>query len=222
MKWRNEQKYPHESRPKAQPPDGVTSLPKAVDNNTVPGQLAHNLVKSYILERGLDWDTAEFNGWYPSRSAGDTELRVVMPAVNTKGYAYWQARAVVDTVKKRYMSPDYASTDSVILVWPKGNKMRNTVVIVEGPMDALAAAEFGYPGVALMGKGPQPEAIDHVCKILTGKRALVIPDSDSFLAGCRLVMELARKGCQATLRLPQVYKDLAAMPKEMRETFLDG
>ena len=60
---------------------------------------------SYLQERGLSSSVAMVNGWYPSLEAGDSEKRIVMPATNSSGMAYWQARAIEKDVEPRYQSP---------------------------------------------------------------------------------------------------------------------
>src|ERR1700675_3508463 len=63
-------------------------------------------MKEYLTHRGLSFELAEANGWYPSRHAGDCFLRIVIPAVVTKDrHVYWQARAIDKFAHIRYQSP---------------------------------------------------------------------------------------------------------------------
>jgi len=171
----------------------------------------------YLTGRGLDKDLAITNGWYVSYAAGDSRERIVMPATNTKGYVYWQARATDPSVEKRYRSPAYAVGDSVIVVWP--DEYKGDVAIVEGPMDALAAAMHGYAGVAVMGKTPGQETVDHICKLFPSSSFTLIPDSDGYLSFGRLALALCARG-KKNRTLVIWHKDLASMTSEDRNRLL--
>ncbi len=206
--------YPHEKSKKVkQLPVGVTTLPQqARSSGAWPGMV------DYLAARGLSLDIAVDNGWYPSMSAGDSYLRIVMPATNTKGYVYWQARAIDPSVEKRYQSPAYASSDSIIIVWPTGQFPRRAV-LVEGPMDALAAAGCGHVGIAVMGKSPQPEVYDHIASLFKSYTFQVVPDADDLLAGTEMCANLITRGIRTSLVLGTA-KDLAAASREDREAIL--
>jgi len=186
---------------------------------------ADDIIRVYLTERKLDWKLATSGqapaGWYVSTSAGDSWVRIVIPCVNTNGFRFWQARAVEEGVKPKYQSPHgVAREDSLVVVWPRQSLVRpGLAVIVEGPMDALAAAGAGtgVAGVALMGTHPSHEAFDHIKRLF--KTVLVIPDSDEagLEAGITWQYELNTRGVTALLKfLPDGYKDLAECPQAMR------
>lgn len=206
-------RYPHEkSSRKAPIPDGVVPMPLRADD--LLGVMEH-----YLTTRGLDASLARENGWYLSGHAGDSETRVVIPCVNSRGYAYWQARAVYAGTQKRYQSPSYASTDSLAVVWPRVTGLTRRAVVTEGPMDALAAAELGYVGVGLMGHNPSQDTYDFIIKMFPGFTFLVVPDSDSLAAGIAITNRLSILGAMAQTRFPVGAKDLAGMTKAAREVF---
>lgn len=205
--------YPHEQHTKTPAPEGATAFPKPVESPD-----ARAVVVAYLALRGLDPEIAATNGWYATQDAGDDHLRVLIPATNTKGYAYWQARAVDPDVEKRYRSPHYAVGDSVVLVYPTGGIPRR-VVIVEGPMDALAAAGCGCLGLAVMGKQPDAAVYDHIISLVRGKGVVIVPDSDGFIGAVGIQAELAKRGVFAEIRLAGE-KDLAALSDHYRRLVL--
>lgn len=164
----------------------------------------------------MSYRLADDNGWYLT-TALDGRPRIVIPATNTRGYAYYQGRAIEPDVKLRYMSPDYSSSDSLVIVYPEQTQRR--LVLVEGAMDALAAAEHGYIGIAMMGKHVREDAFDHLVSKFRDCLMTIIPDSDGFSVTGTWVAALALRGVAATVRFTG-YKDLAVMPREEREAFL--
>ena len=206
----NEKVYQHErTRPKVIP-TWPTFLPERhIDQAPMV----------YLDGRGLDAPLAIENGWYVSLSAGDEYTRIVIPATNTKSYIYWQARAVDPAVYKRYRSPKYAAGDSIIVVWPR--ETGRYVAIVEGPLDALAAAEHGLVGVSVMGKQPPTEVFDHIEALFPSQSFVVLPDGDGLGGVADILQQLAKRRRPATVVLTG-HKDLAAMPREQRRRLLDG
>mgnify|MGYP001587435180 CR=1 FL=1 len=178
-------------------------------------------MESYLKGRGLDAPTAIENGWYPSRSANDTHPRIVIPATNTKGLAYWQARAMDNKVEPRYQSPGVSKGDSVIQVWPQQRDWLPVLVIVEGPMDALAAAGCGVRAVALMGITPTEETLDMV-KTLSSDIDFVtfFCDRDAVSDAITVIPRCIQRGMSITISDPTPYQDLAAIPKRKREDIL--
>jgi hypothetical protein len=168
---------------------------------------------NYLMERGLDPVLAKDNKWYPTLDV-DEVPRIVIPATNTTGHGFWQARATVEH-PKRYQSPSVSRGDSVVLVWPYSAPEK--VVVVEGPMDALAAAECGVLGVSLMGNTPTPAVLNHVSILLPSLPVLVIGDSDAINEAARLVGALATRGRKVTIRLlPCGVKDIAELNVDER------
>jgi len=181
----------------------------------------------YLTRRHLDPALALANGWYPSYAAGDDALRIVIPAANTGCFPFWQARAVQPDVEPRYQSPHgVPREDSVVLVWSMGERRagRPVVVVVEGPMDALAAAGTGADGVSLMGAMPPLIVFDHMARLFAqSTEFLVIPDTDMLHAGLALARYERRRGCLARLCvLPLGWKDLAELPPEARASLIYG
>lgn len=153
----------------------------------------------YLARRGLDPHTARFNGWYPSRSAGDSAARIVIPA-SPPGLGFWQARAMDSLEPKRYQSPHGPRENAVIIVYSL-RAMVKRLVVCEGPMDALAAAAVGCTGVALMGNTPPSVCFDYIAKKWPGAETLVIPDSDARDAGAQWLAELTQREMDARLVL---------------------
>src|SRR5262245_26553106 len=117
--------------------------------------------EAYLKWRQLSPSVAKHNGWYPSRLAGDTVHRLVIPATATGANKYWQARAMMKEIPKdmlRWQSPYASRGDAIIVVWPLGQEPK-AASIGEGPLDALAAAEAGLLGIGLMGMAPPAEAM---------------------------------------------------------------
>lgn len=175
------------------------------------------MVEYLIGERKLDADIAINNGWYPSRNAGDTELRVVIPCLSSDlANRYWQARRLVDSPDKyplRYTSPHHVRRgDALAVVYPLSSKPKGTV-LAEGPMDALAAAEAGFMGIGWMGTDPgdAPMVLAHRLRI-KNRPTYVFSDKDAIPAAVRIWSNFI--GSMLINAYP--YKDLAAMPLEER------
>ena len=178
---------------------------------------------AYLESRNLDSKLALWNGWYQSCTAGDYCLRVVIPAVtHVIGHVYWQARDITGRSWLRYQSPNGPRHEAFVAVLPKHKPVG--VVIVEGPMDALAAAGAGYLGLAMMGMVPSLATIAHVSLFLAIKEydtlpVLVIMDRGEAANSTRIATRLASDGITAKVaELPA--KDLAACHPKTRQQFL--
>jgi hypothetical protein len=178
-------------------------MPKRDDTST--GKLI-----TYVQHRDLNAKLALENGWYVSSVAGDEHWRIVIPCTHSNGRVYWQARAVDPAVEKRYQSPPYSAEGAFVLVWPEARP--SGVVLVEGPFDALAAADCGYAGVAMMGNRPGANLLQNVVNQFPGQPVFVVPDLDAIRAGAVTVGRLALIGVKAKLLIPVGAKDLSRMP----------
>lgn len=173
----------------------------------------------YLDSRGLSPDVAKRNGWYPTVSRGE---RIVIPCINSAKFNYWQARAMRENFL-RYDSPAIPRKDSIVFLWPSSDYcMANdpTIIICEGPMDALAAAEK-YPAIAIMGGCPSDEVVEFIAKKITEfgiSKVCVIPDKDnleliSYFSSLISIVSLG-------LLIP-THKDLADMPRWERRGLLN-
>lgn len=162
----------------------------------------------YLYRRGLDAVIARFNGWYPSRTAGDSAARIVIPA-SPPGLGFWQARAMDPAEPKRYQSPHAPRENAVVVVYSLRSMVKR-LVICEGPMDALAAAAVGFTGVALMGNTPPSVCFDYIAKKWPGAETLVVPDRDAQASGAQWLAELTSRDLDARLVLLPA-KDLASL-----------
>ena len=201
--------------------------------------------KEYLLGRDLSPEVAIYNGWYPSSVAGDREPRVVIIGARTAGM-FWQARAMLapDTVYPtaqravtryppilRYQSPPGPRGDALIIVDPlpalvSATPVRPGVVLVEGPMCALADAGVGYRGVAIMGnfngEPPAPPTLEHLIKAIRGHPVVIVGDLDSPAALAPTAAALAAKGGVRCRMVVCPRKDLADLPAPLRGTLLAG
>lgn len=194
------------------------------------GGTAEEWCKQYLEKRGLSWALAKANGWYPSQNAGDWLTRIVIPAQSTQvGHAYWQARAISPAAFIRYQSPKGPRLDAVVVVSPSvatGNPRDGAAVVVEGPMDALAVAECGAMGIALMGATPGPTVLRSLykrCKYMTPM--FVMPDRDAVSEGQQTRLHLASLGKATRLIDLSEWtdkKDFAALPYDARKVILMG
>lgn len=189
----------------------------------------HTDMKDYLVGRGLEFELAEQNGWYPSREAMDSFLRIVIPARTPQpGHVYWQARAVSANVHIRYQTPKGPRHGALILVraFPGnevGDEPTEKIVIVEGPMDALAVAACGYDSIALMGMTPGKEATEHLIKLVDGRSSLVVLDNEPAAqsAAGHIALTLATAGTRSHIAKLHKVKDLAGLVVVARQAWLD-
>lgn len=169
----------------------------------------------YLSSRYLSASLATRNKWYPS--TWDGVPRVVIPATTAANtWPYFQARAMNDH-PIRYRSPAVPRGDALILIQPESEP--EGVCIVEGPMDALAAASCGFVGIGLMGNTPPMPVIQHLVTLLDlygQDRCYLIPDNDAFAEAQALAGTLWQRGVTCYVKPLTGFKDLAAMPEERR------
>ena len=184
---------------------------------------ADDVMDIYLAERNLDSELARKNGWFPTSCAGDGYDRIVIPAVTHKaGHVYWQARDVSGKAFIRYQSPKGPRHEALIKVIPYDKPYQNGAVIVEGPMDALAAAGEGYTGFALMGMKPSKATLMHLALLLEDDSpidSLVLLDRGELSNAIAVSTFLCSQGYPAKVaELPE--KDLAQCLPEVRRRFL--
>lgn len=93
-------------------------------------------------------------------------------------------------------------------------------------MDALAAAGCGFSAIAVLGAVPPVIVYEHVAKLVSKAyrkgTAIIIPDNDRLGAWVDTQATLGALGVYARIQqLPGAYKDLAEMPQNEREEFLN-
>jgi len=215
--------YKHESHPQVKHYNLCLSKPMPL-----PNEAATKLAELYIRNRGLDSVLAFHNGWYGSNNAGDGFDRVVIPAINSKGVPYWQARYIGNVAFNfvpRYQSPASPRTNSIIIVNPLNySGTLQSVGIAEGPFDALAIAELGYIGVALMGNNPPAIVWDHIIGRYHWPtyQFTVVADSDDVASATLWQAQLAVRGFKARIVIPDGVKDVAALPYSGRSRLMEG
>lgn len=189
-----------------------------------PSETASNCCHEYLEDRKLDADLAKANGWFPSTTAGDAFLRIVIPAITHKqSHVYWQARDVTGKAYLRYQSPKGPRHEALVRVLPEDANKSLGNIVVEGPMDALAAAMCGYVGYALMGMKPSQATIMHLALLIEDtptSKTLVCLDRGEMANAIKVVMFLSSQGYEsAVAELPE--KDLAQCKPLARRKFLD-
>lgn len=177
----------------------------------------------YMAERGAAVSLARKNLWYPSLHV-DNLPRVVIPSTSAMpGNLYWQARLMeplstpyVAEGARRYESPHGVwRGDAIIVVWPYpptvGMVHGYPMAIAEGPFDALAAAEVGVVGIALMGVTPSAEVLNYIADFVQGAKCVLVMDRDQEEAMAAVGMALAERGIRCKLACPYPAKDLAEL-----------
>lgn len=208
--------YPHE-RPAAPP----RPLPDRIHHQRPEPNWALDLLfGSYLASRQLDSRLARANNWYPSSSAGDGLPRAVVSCEGNITSGFWQARLMVDVGAAsalRWQSPHGDRGDAVAMVFPRGEPLGG--VVVEGPMCALAAADLGYLGVALLGATPSQHVWVNVLTTLVGFNIVAVADRDRPDLAARWVAPLSNAG-PTRLVVPTLAKDLADHTIEQRRQLL--
>lgn len=174
------------------------------------------LNKYVTYKRGLRIATAIKNHWYVSRDAGDFHLRVVIPCMsNNPQNRFWQGRLIASVEGAlRYTSPAGCQRgDALVVVHPLNGP--SGTCLVEGPFDALAAADVGFLGIAWMGMNPGDAPIAFAKQLLR-EPVLVVADGDNLGAAVKIWKHFPG----AYLVNPYPYKDLAEMPEDERRAML--
>lgn len=187
----------------------------------------------YLRGRNLDYALARTNCWFPSRTVDGYDRLVVPGSSDQPGNLYWQARLLdasgrakdgsgsTISTPRRWESPHgIARGNSVCLVWPRAPRPGRHAAIVEGPMDALAAAGEGFLAIALMGVNPSTEVLCLTAKLFRGTIPLIVMDLAAEAAMAENQAKLAELGLTGTLVSPYPGKDLAALGRPARREVL--
>lgn len=180
----------------------------------------------YLRGRDLDADLARKNLWFPSRDVDGYDRLVVPGTAGEPGNLYWQARLLPGQdasgpAPRRWESPHgCARGDALCLVWPRENRDRTRSAIVEGPMDALAAAGEGLVAVALMGVQPAYDVLLLTARLLRGTIPVIVMDQGAEREMAGNYTRLAELGLRGELVSPYPHKDLAAMDRLARREVL--
>lgn len=180
---------------------------------------------AYLRERDLDYGLARENCWFPSRTVDGFDRMVVPGTSDQDGNLYYQARLIGDapmgTNPRRWESPHgIARGNSLCLVWPRVLRPGRHAAVVEGPMDALAAAGEGFLGLGLMGVHPADEVLYLTRKLLRGTIPLLIMDLNAEKEWMVVQARLREMGCPGRLVSPYPGKDLAKLGREARRKVL--
>ena len=193
-----------------------------------PPALPFSLVAAnYLNSRRLSVEIAAANGWY-SVEASDGVERICIPCLGEE-WAYWQSRAVEPSQGKRYMCPSWKRGGAYCRVYPTPivgipPKIYPTVAVVEGPLDALAAAGETVVGIAMLGLHPPPDALANIVQetSLYPTRLLILDnDPEARKRGPDLVTLWGERHVSVELRFPpSPWKDLADCPPPIRSILL--
>jgi len=178
---------------------------------------------AYLRERELDYDLARENCWFPSRTVDGYDRLVVPGTSDQAGNLYYQARLIgtADPHVRRWESPHgIARGNSLCLVWPRTLRPGRHAAIVEGPMDALAAAGEGLLGLGLMGVHPADEVLELTRRLLRGTIPLLVMDLNAEKEWMVVQARLRELGCPGRLVSPYPGKDLANLGREARRKVL--
>lgn len=183
-------------------------------------------MRAYLTYRNLDYYAATNQfGWYPATYHGP---RIIVPCIRTDEFNFWQGRLIdhlVDTDHaaiggrpwKRWDSPFGPRGDAIAYLAKPG---LGILVVVEGPMDALAAAMTRVSAIATLGAGANGPALAHVALIAQRyKKVILIPDRDETGAWIKIQNSLGMMGIPTEIREPRA-KDLADLSVSAREDLL--
>ena len=213
MSWENKD-WDRANR-EERPPGGPVMLPLA-DPSLI---LA---LQEYLEKRSLSYTVADRCGWYPAWAHGP---RIITPCTRDDGPTFWQGR-LLDNVPhqgsaKRWDSPHGPRGDALCYLPAHGSR---TMVVVEGPMDALAATMAGVSAIATLGIGAPGPVLAHAANIIRSgfyNQVIIIPDRDEVGAWVRIQKDLGTMGVIAEIREPWA-KDLADMIPANREELIRG
>ena len=102
----------------------------------------------------------------------------------------------------------------------------NPTVVVEGPMDALAAAGCGFPAIAILGASPPMLVFDQVARLVDRSYrkgpCIIIPDNDRLAEWAFVQAQLGARGVYGRIQqITSGAKDLAELSTQDRMEFLN-
>lgn len=175
----------------------------------------------YLRRRNLDGALARHFGWYPAWYNGP---RIIIPCVRTDPYNFWQGRLIEGVFNfatddfKRWDSPHGPRGDAVAYLGGLGKNL----VVVEGPMDALAATLCRADAVAILGLTPPASVFLHLAKIAAGyDKITLVSDLDGIGMWTKIQHGLTKYGVLCRLVSPSPFKDLAEAPQSERERIVN-
>ena len=183
-------------------------------------------MRAYLHGRRLSYTTAQGNYWYATTEIkeADPTPRIVIPCINPFGRPYWQGRAMLSSHELRYRSAKGGRFQSIVIAWPSfthSDWMEGPMVLTEGPMDALAAASFGYLGISTMGALFSEYALRWVTEhVASNIPMIVIPDVDCTDFGTTVIKVMAAAGRKCVMRVSEEGDDLAAASNKERRHLL--
>lgn len=180
----------------------------------------------YLDKRGFE-KQVEVCKRYDLRFAenGTWAKRLLFPITKQNLLVGWVGRAWKSSLMPKYLVEEKTAPEA--LYFPR--QPRETLFVVEGPMDALkiavASEQSGASAVAVLGKFFDPAKqvclAQHCAKV---RRVFLVLDNDADLASrlpiIRALAALLPKAYIAELRLPLPYKDAAEMPMSHLATFI--
>jgi DNA primase len=174
-------------------------VPKGVDFNPDPWP---GMAAAYLARRGVTREQAARWGMGVAMR-GTLAGRIVVPVRDVSGVLRtWVARTFLEGEPTRYLTPDRWRRGVLAgeSLWPRE---RDTVVLVEGVLDAIATeGATGLPVAALLGSDPVPEQL---VALSTWRRVLVATDNDP--AGEKAAARLAVLGRHVECRRVELPPD---------------
>jgi len=169
-------------------PEGVRFTP--IDRWPTP-------FRRYALGRGIG--SEEVEKWSIGYAVdGDLRGRLVVPVREPDGVVRsYQARTILPGQTK-YLTPTGIRSGSILGVefWPEDHHERKRVVVIEGPIDAIAVRRAtGLPVGALLGSEPNPSQL---ARLATFDQVDVLTDADA--AGDKAARALEGLGRWVKLR----------------------
>lgn len=183
-------------------PEGVDQADLVYDRSRVPGYILNRGFSLAVLkEWGAGWDEAE--------------QAVVLPA--------YENGRIVGLIKRRIDPKSWQMKYDFTRRWQKSRYVYgldrcegDTVILVEGALDALWLHQYGLPGAAILGSKMSDFQLDLVLR--KARRVLLAFDNDE--TGQRV-----RRDCEAALakrglivehvRVPEQYHDIQECPEEV-------